>query len=211
MTPTSPPASDGLFRVFARAFSKKPDNSREFAHFADYESALTAAARRAMDDLKALAKPNQSAKELFDRWRSKGADVFIAPDDPTTPFSATDFARLMVMQITLDQSRPLLLEVTCTDRLNLPSGYSSPPSQWVFWVKAPATYTNAAHLIRRASEYLYREMSQPALESEGSSYTLLDQMVRELDETEAREVLQNTTNKTIYTIQNDGSFAKFVP
>lgn len=206
----TPLPNESSFRVFARAFSNSKDG-HEVGQFNDYQEALTAAAVRVRDDLLVLTNAGQSARELFDVWKVRGSDVTIVPDDAQRPFSATDFVRLMALQITGDDSRPLLLEVTCTDKLNFASGYSSPPKQWIFWVKAPATYTNATHLIQRATEYLYEEMSRPALESEGSSYTLLELTVRELTESQAKEVVDDRANKTVYVIQNDGSFAQFTP
>ena len=203
-------SNESSFRVFAKAFSNSEDN-HELGQFTDYQEALTAAAVRVRDDLLVLASAGQSAKQLFDVWKVRGSDVTIVPDDAQRPFSATDFVRLITLQITGDDGRPLFLEVTCTDRLNFASGSSSPPKQWVFWVKAPATYTDATHLIRRATEYLYEEMSRPALETEGSSYTLLDLTVRELTESQAKEVMGNTANKAVYVIQNDGSFTQFTP
>ncbi len=205
MTDSSSPP---VFRVFAQPLCSMDEEARELFQFPLYNSALKIAAQRVWQDLWNLTSPGQSAKELFDLWRTMGEDVFIVPNDPIRPFSATDFVRLVALQVTSDNSRPLLLEVTCTDCLQFSSGGSSPPKEWVFWVKAPATYANAPHLIRRATEYLYEEMSRPALASDGSSYTLLDLALRELSEAEATEILQNPADKTIYTVQNDGSLAK---
>ena len=140
-----------------------------------------------------------------------GDDVFIVPDDATAPFSAVNFARLMALQITLDDSRPLFLEVTCTDRLNFPNGSALPPKQWVFRLKAPATYAGASPLIRRATEFLYDAMSRKALASEGSNYTLLDKTMRELSDAEVAQEDQAAPRKTVFVVQGDGSFVEESP
>jgi hypothetical protein len=196
--------------VYAKSFAQGEESRRKVGEFPAYDAALTAAAERVLGDLWAVFSIEQSAKDLFDLWKEMGDDVFIVPDDNTTPFSATDFARLMTLQVTLDDSRPLYLEVTCIDQLNFSSGFSSPPKQWVFWVKAPATYSDsgATPLIRRAAEVLYREMSQKALESEGSSYTLLDLTTRALSEVEVVQGIRAQSHNIIYVVQNDGTLVE---
>jgi len=196
------------FTVFARAFGKSQESPRNEGEFPTYEAALTAAANRVLNDLFAVYDTKQNARELFDLWQSLGDDIFIVPDDETAPFSAVNFARLMVMQVTLDDSRPLVLEVTCTDQLNFPSGTASPSKQWVFWVKAPATYSGATPLIRRATESLYAEMSRTAMASEGSSYTLLDMTMRELSEAEVVQEKQASPRKTVFVVQGDGALVE---
>jgi len=203
--------TEPIYAVFARAFFKGEESRRKVGEFPTHDAALTAAAERVLGDLWAIFSSGQSAKDLFDLWKTLGDDVAVVPDDQTAPFSATDCARLMVLQVTLDESRPLTLEVTCTDCLNFSSGFSSPPKQWVFWVKAPATYAGATTPLRRATEYLYCEMSRPALQSEGSSYTLLEMTVRELSEDEVMQGRQAPPHKTVYVVQGDGAFVEEAP
>ncbi|RYX84673.1 hypothetical protein EON83_08530 [bacterium] len=203
--------SSPRYQLFAQAFSSRHGSRRAVRHFPTYKEALALAVNRVMGDLKMLHDPEMDAKELFDLWKKLGDDFFIVPDNEPAPFSSTDLARLITPRLTHDQSRPLLLEVTCTDCLGFASGGYSPPKEWKFWVKAPATYTDATHLIRRATEYLYKEMSVSAKRAEGSCYKLIDMQSRELSEEEAQQISPSLANETVYYIQNDGSFEKTAP
>ena len=95
-------------RLFASAFDKGQGNCRELGEFPTQDAALKAATEQVINDLFVLYNTEQSAKELFDLWVTLGDDVFIVPDDATAPFSATNFARLIVLQVTLDESRDFI-------------------------------------------------------------------------------------------------------
>ncbi len=198
------------FNVFGEPIARE-QTRQKVGEYSNGNEALTAAAHHVLARLKALhAQRKLSAKDLFDEWKLHGENVFIVPDDPTAPFSATDFARLMAVQLTGDTSRSLTMELTCTDCLNTSSGFSSPQKQWTFLVKAPLTYSRATTPLRRATEFMYEQMSKKAYESEGSSYTLLDLNIRELTAAEAVAAMKENPPRKVYVVQNDGSFSEAV-
>jgi hypothetical protein len=200
------------FTLFVQSMEDRDEKPWSVGTFPTQDEALSAATERLRKDLQNLYSEGHSAKDLFSLWSLYGEDVFISPDDAPIRFSGMDYVRLAALDIASDTSRPLLLEVTNTDRINTAGGYPSPPDTWVFWVKAPATYKNADWLIRQASDELYRQMSQQAREGDGSTYTLLEQEVRELSPEEAEEERQKPDfRRTIYVVQNNGSFVKEEP
>ncbi len=186
--------------------------------FMIYDQALTKAANRVMDDLTSLHKPGQSAKELFDLWCIEGFDICIEPDD-NVPYNSANLARGLVPQVALDVSLPVLIEVTCTDCLIMPSGMASPAKSWTFFVFAPAVYEGTvknegdgvAGLMLRATEIVYEDMSAHSMSTEGSSYKLLDMKYRIVPVTEADSATSNPQNQTIYYVQLDGTFGKAPP
>jgi hypothetical protein len=191
--------------VFAERFSEGEPSRYRIGEFDSYNEALTVAARRVDAELLELHKPGQSARELMELWTTFGEDTFLVPDDAHYPFSALDFVRLRCLTHTGDPTRPLLYEVVCTDRINTATGFSSPPQQWQFRVRAPETYAGAEHLLRRATEVLYEDMSQQAMLSDGSTYTLLHFETHLLS---AEEAAQAALPAVSYTVQPDGSFQK---
>ena len=190
--------------VFAERISEGESSRYALGAFDDPNAALTAAARHVDAELIDLFQPGQSAKELFDQWTTFGEEAFLSPDDARPPFSARDFARLRCLTHTGDESRPLLFEAACTDRINTASGFSSPPKQWRFRVRAPETYAGAEHLLERATRVLYDDMSRQTLLSDGSTYTLLQVEWRLLGE----EDLSGPAPAVVYAVQPDGSFLR---
>ncbi|MGC4046384.1 MAG: hypothetical protein QM758_21545 [Armatimonas sp.] len=191
--------------VFAEDMSDRESGRYKVGEFDSYNEALTFAARRVDAGLVELLSPGQSARDLMDQWTHFGEDVFLVPDEAANRFSALDFVRLRTLAHTNDSSRPLVYDVVCTDRINTSSGFSSPPSQWEFWVYAPATYSGAEYLLRRAIDVLYEDMSQKARLSDGSTYTLLQTEIFLLSD---EETVRNTPPGVRYSIQLDGSFQR---
>lgn len=197
-------------KIYSRprsAPSSTPPTS--LAEYKDPDAALTFAAESVMNELFAMYQMDQTARALYDVWLEKGTHVWIEPDNAQIPFDDVDFARLIVLQITLDYSHPVYFEVNCVDRLNMPSGASSPPSNWTFWVKAPETYRGEGieGMMRRATEVVYEDMSRKAYEAEGSSYTLLSMKFHEVTEPDAIAAMAQKRGPTLYYVQNDGGFA----
>lgn len=199
-------------KVFAYPRSRPDGGKSELGAFLTYDTALYVASESLGTDLRDMYKPGQSAKQLYDEWLRNGMEVTIEPDDPVIPFSSIDFARLYVMQVANDWTNPLALEVTCIDTLIFPSGAAAPPQQWSFLLRAPATYADeGAHvMLRRATDFLYEDMSRSAMQSEGSSYKLLDMKVRELNFNEFDNAL-HAGNNALYYVQYDGGFDKTPP
>lgn len=208
----------GLTSYKVTATSRAGGEEKLLGMFMIYDQALTKAANRVMDDLMSLHKPGQSAKELFDVWCEQGFDIRIAPDD-NVPYNSANLARGLVPQVALDVSLPLLIEVSCTDCLIMPSGMASPAKTWMFYVFAPAVYEGTvknegdgvAGLMRRATEIVYEDMSAHAMSTEGSSYKLLDMKYRIVPVSEDNPATAKPENQTIYYVQLDGTFGKAPP
>jgi hypothetical protein len=200
--------NQSVFAVYAQDFPGSAESRYTIGEYPTENAALTAAAERVRADLQRLYHTDLTAKELFDLWLEKGEDVVIVPDDPIAPFSAIDFARLMALRITGETGRPLLMEVTCIDCLSTASGFTTSPKQWTFWVRAPATYAGATNLVRRTTEFLYREMSRAASSCEGSRYVLLNVAPREVTCDEMADALLKSAQKTVYTVREDGAFVE---
>lgn len=181
--------------------------------FATRHEALIASAKSLKANLTELFQPGLSAGELFEKWQSTGKGYRIDPEDSSAPFSDIDFARLFVLRLTDDYSHPLFIEVFTVDCLRTASGVQSPSKTWKFWVKAPATYAagDLNALIRVATEVLYEEMSEQSLQSDGSTYVLLDLSFRSVSADEATNAIDADKSATVYFVQNDGSFRKSRP
>ncbi len=184
----------------------------DLGDFNEYDAALTKAAEWVMFNLYDLHKSGQSAKELFDSWLENGESASIVPDS-ANPFSSINFARLIVTQVTSDYSHPRVLEVSCQDQLNFPSGGKSPPKTWKFYLRTPATFDSSEEtlgLIKRAMDVMYEDMSRQAMTSEGSSYTLLELTVTALAAEEAAALIADSSSKFLY-VQRDGSISSKLP
>lgn len=190
--------------LYVEDFARMDESRRRIGEFTTREAALQAAQERVREELREMYQLGQNAHDLWQQWIMFGEDVFLVPDDPKDLFSALDFGRLAALQVASETARPLLLEVTCTDRITTASGAPSPPGEWRFWVHAPSTYTGASEPIRRATEELYREMSEKAREGDGSSYTLLDLKVRDLSEAEFAAEQAEHPRRVSFTVLEDG-------
>ncbi len=192
------------------------DGRTAIGEFAVHNDALTAAAETVMNNLFDLHRASgytYSATELYEHWLTEGIEAHIEPDDAQMPFSAMNFARLIVLQVTGDYKYTLILEVTCQDALIFPSGFAAPSREWKFWVKAPGTYHGPGvdGLVRRATEVLYEDMSYKALEADGSRYKLLELWVHEVTESQMRSEMNRTNYDTVYFVQKDGAFGTTLP
>ncbi len=199
-------------KVLSIPNAQKDVTPLDLGDFHEYNGALTKAAEWVMFNLYDLHKPGQSAKELFDCWLENGESASIVPDI-ANPFSSINFARLIVTQITSDYSHPQVLEVSCEDRLNFPSGGASPPKSWKFYLRTPATFDSSEEtlgLIKRAMDVMYEDMSRQAMTSEGSSYTLLKMTVTPLSPEEASVLIADASSKFLY-VQRDGSISSKLP
>lgn len=204
--------------VYSRLRSASQDEPRtSLGQFAVHNDALAAASEAMMSNLLSMHRASgytYSATELYEHWLKEGIEATIEPDDPNnTPFSAMDFARLIVLQVTGDYSYPLILEVTCEDTLVFASGFAAPSREWKFWVKAPGTYRGPGvdGLVRRATEVLYENMSYKALLADGSRYKLLELWVHEVSESQMLFEIKKGKYDTIYFVQKDGAFGTSMP
>lgn len=203
--------------VYSRPRSAPSSEERTaLGQFDVHDAALTAAAEAVMNNLFALHRETGytlSATELYEHWLTNGLEAMIEPDDLKMPFSAMDFARLIVLQVTGDYNYTLYLEVTCQDTLIFATGFAAPSREWKFWVKAPGTYHGPGvdGLVRRATEVLYDEMSEKSLSADGSRYKLLELWVHEVSEAQMFAEMNKGKHETIYFVQKDGAFGTSMP
>ncbi len=198
------------FKIYSKPRSAQVEYE-VLGEYPDHNAALTGAANFVLNNLLDIHQYSDSAKALYDRWLVEGIDLKIEPDE-AVPFSAINFVRLIVLQVTRDYSHPLWFEVTCLDQLVFPSGNASQPKEWKFFVKAPATYEGEGveELLRRATDSVYEDMSRKSRASDGSSYGLISLSARNVNLDDIEEAVSEP-GSTLYYVQNDGSFSTSAP
>ncbi len=203
------------YKVFSRP--RSGGDEKLIGMFMMYDHALTKAANRVFDELQALYKSGQSTKELFDEWCKSGSDITITPDDGI-PYNSANLARGLAPQVTLDYSLPLMYKVDCTDCLIMPSGAASPSKNWTFYVYAPEVYEGSVAnegdgvygLMLRATQIMYEDMSAHSMQTEGSSYKLLDMNYKLISNQEEQDIISKGKD-VIYFVQKEGDFGKTPP
>ncbi|MFN7973488.1 MAG: hypothetical protein U0166_14255 [Acidobacteriota bacterium] len=199
------------YAVYRRPLGDPDGVPAKLGDYARYEDAMTAATDYQRQELRALHDEIDPAPDnavLYEAWLAKGTDLFIDPDPSPIKFSVMDTGPIFILWTTGDTSRPLLFDVLCTDALQFASGGRSVPKQWRIFIKAPATYARAEHLLRRGVEMLYDDMSATALQAEGSSYCLLGCDIRPIDAAELERAIRGNPDPPVFRVGDRGLLAK---
>lgn len=191
------------FAVYTRPLNDAGAKPEKVSEFPDYNSALEGATKHHLDELYKLYYLDADNQGLYERWMEEGNEFYIEPDTAAMKFSVLDCGPLFMLGVTGDTTLPLLYRVTCIDALAFPSGGISQSKSWKLYVKAPATYAKAEHLIKRAVDLIYKDMSYTAMNADGSSYILQQCNIQPID-AEQFATETNQPNVPVYAVQRDG-------